>query len=92
MMYELLIIANDPDVMVNQKGLYRRGDIVAIFPAGHKWGGREGPPKFVTMTAELTERQLDELMRAAKDHRRELYIDLDSTAEVFADRIKTRAV
>jgi len=38
---EFLIYARDYEVS------YKKGDIVAVFPDGHKWGRLEGPPKFI---------------------------------------------
>jgi len=38
---EFLIYARDYEKS------YKKGDIVVVFPDGHKWGKEEGPPKFV---------------------------------------------
>jgi len=49
-MAELLIKAVDatiPDPTKDQRGCYKRGDIVVVMPDGHTWGKEEGLPKFV---------------------------------------------
>ena len=51
-MAELLIKAVDAvhsDTQKNQRGCYKRGDVVVVMPDGHPWGTEERPPKFVTM-------------------------------------------
>lgn len=49
-MAELLIKAVDathPDPIKNERGCYKRGDIVDVRPDGWHWGTEEGLPKFV---------------------------------------------
>ena len=48
-MAEILIKAvnaNHIDPIEDQRGCYKRGNPVVVFPDGHKWGKEEGLPKF----------------------------------------------
>lgn len=48
-MARLLVKAIDythPDPEIDRQGAYKRGDIVAVMPDDHEWGGKEGPPIF----------------------------------------------
>lgn len=48
-MAELLIMLvgnTNADSVKDQRGSYKRGDAVVVFPDGHEWGAAEGPPKF----------------------------------------------
>lgn len=50
LMAEFLIKAIDathPDPVKNERGCYKRGDVVAVKPDGWPWGAREGFPTFV---------------------------------------------
>ena len=49
-MCEILIKAIDAkhsDPAKNERGCYKRGDIVVVMPDGHQWGSEEGLPRFV---------------------------------------------
>ena len=51
-MAEFLIKAVDEthsDPVEDQRGCYKRGDIVVVMPDGHEWGKEEGLPKFVVV-------------------------------------------
>lgn len=41
------ISATNPDPVKNERGCYKRGDIVDVRPDGWKWGNEERLPKFV---------------------------------------------
>jgi len=48
-MAEFLVKAVDStnrDPIKDQRGCYKRGDVVVVMPDGHKWGKEEGLPKF----------------------------------------------
>lgn len=50
--YEMLVKAVDhshPDPEIDRRGCYKKGDIVVVRPAGHKWGAKETLPKFVVV-------------------------------------------
>lgn len=51
-MAELLVKASDatnPDPAKDQRGCYKRGDVVCVRPDGHEWGRLEGLPRFVVV-------------------------------------------
>lgn len=69
-MARLLIKATDAkhvDPVVDKAGSYKRGDVVAIMPDGHTWGGAEGLPNFLQVDTPQSVEAIQHLTESAFD-------------------------
>lgn len=58
-MAELLVVAIDAahdDPEKDRRGCYKRGDVVVTEDDGYEWGRKEGPPKFVVLHVQDTDK------------------------------------